>query len=63
MLSVSVGCTNKDSYGLSCVKCGDCGRKFTMQGVDDSEVINNKVKSYRKFLKTLKNIEIQIKDN
>lgn len=52
MLNVSVGCTNLDTYGISCIKCGKCGRKFTSHGVDDSEVINKKVKEYNKFLDT-----------
>lgn len=26
--SVSENCKNPDSYGVICVKCGKCGRKF-----------------------------------
>lgn len=26
--SVAEECKNKDSYGVICVKCGECGRKF-----------------------------------
>ena len=40
MLEVSVGCRNPHTYGLSCTFCKECGRKFTINGVDDSEVVN-----------------------
>lgn len=31
------GCTNPDTYGMICVKCGACGRKFDDKGclIDD----------------------------
>ena len=63
MVEISVGCVNDNTYRLSCVKCGKCGRKFTMQGIDDSEVIPNKVKEYSDFLKSdiWKEIDINIK--
>ena len=62
MVNISVGCTNENTYSLSCVHCGRCGRKFTMNGIDDSEVISKKVKEYSEFLqsKLWKNIEIEI---
>ena len=62
MVDISVGCTNGNSYSLSCVKCGKCGRKFTIHGIDDGEVIPKKVKEYSEFLqsKLWKNIEIEI---
>lgn len=47
MLDVSVGCTNDNTYGVSCVFCGECGRKWTSRGVDDSEVVSKKVKQYK----------------
>lgn len=50
MLDISVGCTNENTYGVSCVKCGDCGRKFTINGVDDSEVVDKKAKTYGDLL-------------
>lgn len=50
MLDTSICCTNTNTYGISCVKCGKCGRKFTSDGVDDSEVIAKNVKEYREFL-------------
>ena len=50
MVDVSFGCTNTNTYGISCVKCGECGRKFTSNGIDDSEVVNKKVEEYRKSL-------------
>lgn len=60
MVDVSVGCTNPNTYGISCTHCGKCGRKFTMNGIDDSEVVDKKVESYKKFLdsESWKNIEI-----
>ena len=62
MVDISVGCTNENTYGISCVRCGQCGRKFTMNGIDDSEVISKKVKEYSEFLqsKLWKNIENEI---
>lgn len=62
MLNISIGCNNDNTYGLSCIKCGECGRKFTMNGVDDSQVIANKLKSYKEFLdsKSWKDINIKI---
>lgn len=39
MVDISVGCANESTYGISCVHCGKCGRKFTMNGIDDSEVV------------------------
>lgn len=30
---VSDGCKNPDSYGVICVKCGECGRTFTKDGI------------------------------
>ena len=62
MVDISVGCTNENTYSLSCVHCGQCGRKFTMNGIDDSEVVSKKVKEYSEFLqsKLWKNIEIEI---
>ena len=39
MVDISVGCANESTYGISCVYCGKCGRKFTMNGIDDSEVV------------------------
>ena len=39
MLDVSIGCTNPNTYGVSCTFCGKCGRKWTSHGVDDSEVV------------------------
>ena len=53
MVDISVGCTNENTYGTSCVHCGKCGRKFTMNGIDDSEVVSKK----------LKNIQISWNDN
>lgn len=50
MLDISVGCTNEDTYGVSCHMCGDCGRKFTVNGVDDSEVVDKKAKIYKNLL-------------
>lgn len=50
MLEVSVGCTNDNTYGVSCHMCGDCGRKFTINGVDDSEVVDKKAKTYKNLL-------------
>jgi len=52
MLEVSIRCVNKDAYGVSCCKCGKCGRKFTEQGVDDSCVIAHEVNAYQNFLKS-----------
>ena len=62
MIKISVGCTNENTYGLSCVKCGKCGRKFTSNGIDDSEVVSKKVKEYSDFLEfdLWKEIEINI---
>ena len=62
MIDISVGCTNENIYNLSCVHCGQCGRKFTMNGIDDSDVVSKKVKEYSEFLqsKLWKNIEIEI---
>ena len=62
MIDISVGCTNENTCSLSCVHCGQCGRKFTMNGIDDSEVIPKKVKEYSEFLqsKLWKNIENEI---
>lgn len=62
MVDISVGCTNENTYGTSCVHCGKCGRKFTMNGIDDSEVVSKKVKEYSNFLKSdsWKEIEINI---
>ena len=62
MIDISVGCTNENAYSLSCVHCGQCGRKFTMNGIDDSDVVSKKVKEYSEFLqsKLWKNIEIEI---
>ena len=62
MVNISVGCVNDNTYGISCDHCGKCGRKFTMQGVDDSEVIPKKVKGYSEFLDSelWKNIDIEI---
>ena len=62
MVDISVGCTNENTYGISCVHCGKCGRKFTIHGIDDSEVIPKKVIEYSEFLqsKLWKNIEIEI---
>ena len=39
MLSPSEGCTNPNTYGLSCTFCGNCGRTFSMRGFDDSKVV------------------------
>ena len=63
MVDISVGCTNENTYGTSCVHCGKCGRKFTMNGIDDSKVVNKKVKEYSDFLESdlWKEIEINIK--
>ncbi len=63
MVDISVGCTNENTYGLSCVKCGRCGRKFTINGIDDGEVVSKKVKEYSDFLESdlWKEIEINIK--
>lgn len=52
MLDVSVGCTNPNTYGVSCVYCGECGRKWTNHGVDDSEVVSKKVKQYKNMLES-----------
>lgn len=30
---VSDECKNPDSYGIVCVKCGECGRTFTKDGI------------------------------
>lgn len=30
---VSDECKNPDSYGIVCVKCGECGRTFTQDGI------------------------------
>ena len=62
MVEISVGCINEDTYGLFCHKCGKCGRKFTMNGIDDSEVVSKKVKEYSNFLQSdlWKEIEINI---
>ena len=38
MVAVSKGCINECSYGLSCDFCGKCGRQFTKNGIDDSQV-------------------------
>lgn len=42
MVDISVGCTNENTYGISCVHCGKCGRKFTMNGIDDSDVVSKR---------------------
>ena len=65
MVDISVGCTNENTYGISCVHCGKCGRKFTMNGIDDSEVVSKKVKEYSDFLDSdlWKEIEIEININ
>lgn len=62
MIEPSIGCVNGDTYGVSCVKCKKCGRKFTNDGIDDSEVIATKVESYSNFLQSdfWKDIEINI---
>ena len=62
MVDISVGCTNGNTYSVSCVKCGKCGRKFTIHGIDDSKVVPKKAKEYSEFLqsKLWKNIEIEI---
>lgn len=62
MVDISVGCVSENTYGISCHHCGKCGRKFTMQGIDDSEVIPKKVKEYSEFLESelWKSIEIEI---
>lgn len=52
MVDVSVDCINKNTYGISCVFCGKCGRKFTVNGIDDSEVVSKKVKEYSDFIKS-----------
>lgn len=63
MVDISVGCVNENTYGISCDHCGKCGRKFTLQGIDDSEVIPKKIKEYSDFLESdlWKEIEINIK--
>ena len=63
MVDISVGCTNENTYGISCHHCGECGRKFTRNGIDDSEVVSKKVKEYSNFLESdlWKEIEINIK--
>lgn len=61
MVDISVGCINENTYGISCVHCGQCGRKFTMNGVDDSKVVSKKVKEYSNFLKSDLWKEINIK--
>jgi len=38
--SVSEQCTNDESYGCVCVKCGDCGRKFNKKGILIKEAKN-----------------------
>lgn len=38
MVEVSEGCMNENTYRLSCHYCGKCGRKFTWNGIDDSQV-------------------------
>lgn len=62
MVDISVGCINENTYGTSCVHCGKCGRKFTMNGIDDSKVVSKKVKEYSNFLESdlWKEIEINI---
>ena len=62
MVDISVGCTNENTYRTSCVHCGKCGRKFTMNGIDDSKVVSKKVKEYSNFLESdlWKEIEINI---
>ena len=62
MFDISVGCTNENTYGTSCVHCGKCGRKITMNGIDDSEIVSKKVKEYSNFLESdlWKEIEINI---
>ena len=47
MVDVSIGCVNDDTYGVSCVHCGKCGRKFSINGIDDSKVIPNKYIDYK----------------
>ena len=49
MLDVSVGCVSENTYGISCHYCEKCGRKFTANGIDDSQVIPKKVKEYSDF--------------
>ena len=34
---VSKRCCNIKSYGVICLKCGQCGRKFTREGVVESD--------------------------
>lgn len=43
MVEVSKGCINESSYGLSCCFCEKCGRKFTKNGIDDSNVKFKKI--------------------
>lgn len=47
MVAVSKGCMDENSYGLSCHFCGKCGREFTQNGIDDSQVkpknLNSKI--------------------
>lgn len=54
MVDISVGCVSENTYGISCHYCGKCGRKFTMNGIDDSEVIPKKVKEYSDSWKEIK---------
>ena len=45
------------------LNAGRCGRKFTINGIDDGEVVSKKVKEYSDFLESdlWKEIEINIK--
>lgn len=62
MVGISVGCTNENTYGICCLHCGKCGRKFSIHGIDDSEVVMKKVEEYSGSLESFlcKEIEINI---
>ena len=50
MVGISIGCINENTYGISCVHCGKCGRKFTYNGIDDSRVVHKETIEYSGYL-------------
>lgn len=46
-------CKRDDTYGVVCVKCGKCGRRFSAYGVDDTKVIDKLVSTRGNLLQVI----------